>query len=1641
MFISSIQFQQQFPTYTEATQDDIIAYVASVYQQPYPQCTYLLNYETNDQHCKEVSASFNPTTAVNIPNLPENINEKSEKARVYSDHQTSSSSPSLMIAAYSEKKAPVDSVPKSYSISNILSESHLGAHGSNLSKQQPHQMSISVENIIPFAAAQRGIATHNVQDTEGCVASSRHPDNQRLDECDPICIECNNSEFRGLAPSLEQDPVASLQSSPMDESVLPPTKKRVLQKWTQKFDSACSHCMSGDKTRIRPTNNPSKSTIRINGFNNSTSFVTHSGVNEYNKPEHYVEDMPEHLCLLCAYEFARDGAAILMESGGCVIRIQPEQMGEFMAYIKQFPTLLKLSVKNQTYEVDHTSDTAAFSAETVSTTPDLNEEEILEACAVGTMFFNTRLNTSTVEQRILAYLISGLTLDNLKNYIKHNTATGIHPSVTLASLNQFERDYGSSPEAFQLAQPNMIGNRPGFMSVPKPIVKVGDVVEADVMECDINDVEEQPKTSVSAGDSKKSKKGKKNQPPVAESPSLPQGLPPVIDLTTLVEPAPSSNNRKKVAKLPSLGGGLYVFLTIDRYSGYVHGQILKTLQSPEKYVEWIIQIYERDNHPIQSFIADVGVIPTSKTKITTSAVEQLLLRKKISQRISEAYNHMNGTPNVERTIRAIKELMVMALLYILHNPNFPYLGFTRKQIFKLWGELVQWAIVVINMKTHPRDPTQTRYSMYHGVAPNLQDTRLLPIFSVLSIQRHQENAELQTQDNYWQRALYVGPSLDVKGAIRAAVVINDQVHIFVTTQFKNVSNGGNVNPYPHVERVLESMIEPVELVSSHSPVTEHSVPTQELPSVPSHEDDDLFTLTQPLDPIIDNPQASVVNQQEHNRSTSNTLIDSTAPDDINRSQLSRPASISMTRETEMNKHVSSNETLSVSKPLQRTSSRARPQSSRMQESILQQRKKPGRSTSKSPTQSERQQTNKHKRGKKKNEVIPVSRRSNRKGQGRVRSAEGNNAETLSFDPKRHFLSFLLEAEANFADWSNHKSDTNDMYFSLKDFKFYSFDSSMIKNFGKTTQSYYAVPVPGEAPYTEEAYRAVTKDVPKSFPAALQHPEWSEAATTEWTTILDAKTLIKVDPNVAKEAIKQGADMVILFPVYEEKEKEGRIVKKVRLVANGKTHHPEESTYAPTPSREEFLVLMHLIASRNLAWVHIDEKRAFLSASYKGSKKVYTKHVNSNEWFEVLGALYGLKTSPKDYQVEVIQRLVEMGFSKIPTSNCLFVKLVNMNEFVFVYDYVDDFIVIGNTQETIEEHFIAEFRKKAQTTEPIWDPKAVLGMEVRRIPEEKIILLTMTDRIEDLAKFCHIDLTTRRRKMPMPPTGYILAEEDYLKLKEESQRFLTKPEIKNYMGIVGRCVWISGIRFDISFAVLYLSWHTQAPRQHHMDMANYLATYLYYTKDIPLVLGGSPEVRLVSYTDSSLATAPKRRSVSGQLTKLNEQAGAIHAKAKTSQSTRASSFESELDALSEALKTCLYIETLLDTLNVARESPSTIFADNQAMIDFVNGEGSLRNSRHMELRLWLVREHQARGTKKVKYMSGLIIPSNFLTKLATINEHLKFVIDIQGLNLLPGSCHIIIKNAFPQHVTSDDSDEEFGSGTTGTVVNEITEREA
>jgi hypothetical protein len=170
-------------------------------------------------------------------------------------------------------------------------------------------------------------------------------------------------------------------------------------------------------------------------------------------------------------------------------------------------------------------------------------------------------------------------------------------------------------------------------------------------------------------------------------------------------------------------------------------------------------------------------------------------------------------------------------------------------------------------------------------------------------------------------------------------------------------------------------------------------------------------------------------------------------------------------------------------------------------------------------------------------------------------------------------------------------------------------------------------------------------------------------------------------------------------------------------------------------------------------------------------------------------------------------------------------------------------------------------------------------------------------------------------------------------------------------------------------------------------------------DIPLVLGGDDTIAARLSSDASLGKGPKGRSISGLFVRLGRKAGGVIAKSNAAQSVSLSSFESELDAFSRAVKVMRFLYNLLASLGIEQKRPE-IHCDNQAMISFVKGEGTAKSVRHMELRMWYVREQYKMRYYDVIYTSGKVLPADKFTKLGDRRDHQEFTHDVQGLSLLP-----------------------------------------
>ena len=195
----------------------------------------------------------------------------------------------------------------------------------------------------------------------------------------------------------------------------------------------------------------------VKEFNKTSSSVAATGFNTDSKPELYVPGMPEDLVLLCAADYTNSGATILLPNEGYVLSLSPEQQHFLREFAQQNDIIKTLTVNNNTYEV---------AADPVSSPVAYNSS--------ATKYFNSKVNVSTAQERILSTLLTGLT------FLTNNDAvSGLPRDLTATALHSFENKYGRTPVVLQLAFPDLSGNAKGYFA-PKPVLThCGQRIEAD----------------------------------------------------------------------------------------------------------------------------------------------------------------------------------------------------------------------------------------------------------------------------------------------------------------------------------------------------------------------------------------------------------------------------------------------------------------------------------------------------------------------------------------------------------------------------------------------------------------------------------------------------------------------------------------------------------------------------------------------------------------------------------------------------------------------------------------------------------------------------------------------------------------------------------------------------------------------------------------------------------------------------------------------------------------------------------------------------------------------------------------------------------------------------------------------------------
>lgn len=180
-------------------------------------------------------------------------------------------------------------------------------------------------------------------------------------------------------------------------------------------------------------------------------------------------------------------------------------------------------------------------------------------------------------------------------------------------------------------------------------------------------------------------------------------------------------------------------------------------------------------------------------------------------------------------------------------------------------------------------------------------------------------------------------------------------------------------------------------------------------------------------------------------------------------------------------------------------------------------------------------------------------------------------------------------------------------------------------------------------------------------------------------------------------------------------------------------------------------------------------------------------------------------------------------------------------------YVDDIVVEGNELDSIDR--IKQRLYKLFRIKDIGTLKYFLGLEIAR-SKEGIIFYERKytlDILHDsgLTDSKHVDL-------PMEARPH---------LSETKGELIEDPVM--YQRMIGRLIYLTITRPDITYLVHVLSRFMQRPRRPHLDVAFRILHYLKGTPDQGIFFATIGEINLRGYCNSDWASCPDtRRSVTG-----------------------------------------------------------------------------------------------------------------------------------------------------------------------------------
>ncbi|KAJ0558902.1 putative RNA-directed DNA polymerase [Helianthus annuus] len=480
--------------------------------------------------------------------------------------------------------------------------------------------------------------------------------------------------------------------------------------------------------------------------------------------------------------------------------------------------------------------------------------------------------------------------------------------------------------------------------------------------------------------------------------------------------------------------------------------------------------------------------------------------------------------------------------------------------------------------------------------------------------------------------------------------------------------------------------------------------------------------------------------------------------------------------------------------------------------------------------------------------------------------------------------------------------------------------------------------------------------PSSYSEAVKDPRWIEAMNKEMEALYKNETWVLCD-------LPKGRKPIGCRWIYKIKYKANGEVErfKARLVAKGYSQREGVDfgeTFSPVVKMVTIRCVLSLAVQHSWPIFQLDVNNAFLYGSI--SEDVYMSlppgyfSENETKVCKLVKSLYGLKQAPRKWNEKLSQVLIDMGFVKSVCDHSMF-TLSKGAVFIVLLVYVDDIIVTGNSESEVLN--VKQVLSDNFQIKDLGLLKYFLGIEVLYSDEG----LCLTQR-----KYC-LELLDEFGFLGVKPVNTPIEQSHVLAGKLDKKLDLVK-DVTSFQKLIGKLIYLSITRPDISYAVQFLSQFMHAPNSGHLDIALRLLKYLKLSPGKGVMFKRANVFCVKGYVDSDWAKClATRKSVTGYCIFLGN--CVVSWKSKKQSVVARSTAEAEYRAMCSATCEIMWILNILKELHIKCELPVKLFCDSQSAISIALNPVFHERTKHFEIDLHFLRE---------KIADGIVIPEKVAT---------------------------------------------------------------